>query len=64
MKVKIFDKGHELDLEEVINTFIKDREEEITIEDIKFSSSHFYSEEEQRDVYSFSAMIIYNDWKK
>lgn len=53
MKVKIFDFEHELDLEEAINDFISNKK----IIDIKFQISHFYDEREQ--LYSFSALIIY-----
>jgi len=44
MKVKVFDEGHEKDLEESINNFIK--ENNIDIIDIKFNSScSIYGEE-------------------
>lgn len=55
MKVKIFDEAHEKDLEEDINTFIKEKEPEII--DIKYSvSASVYSEEQ---IYCFSALIMY-----
>lgn len=55
MKVKVFDESHEKDLEEAINTYIK--ENEIEIIDIKFSvSSSIYAEEQ---IYCFSAMLMY-----
>ena len=53
MKVKIFDMDHELDLEEEINNFIKDKE----IVDIKYNVAIEAIGEEQ--IYCYSAMIIY-----
>lgn len=55
MKVKCFDFEHELDLEEAINKFL---ETGIEVTQILFSTSHFYALNAQ--VFSFSAMIIYN----
>lgn len=54
LKVKIFDFEHEKDLEEAINKFINT---EIKVVDIKYQVSHFFDNKEQ--LYSFSAMIIY-----
>ena len=54
MKVKVFDEGHEKDLEEAINKFILDEEPEII--DIKFSTAVAVSEEQ---IYCFSALIVY-----
>lgn len=54
MKVKVFDEGHEKDLEEVINQFILDEEPEII--DIKFSTAVAVSEEQ---IFCFSALIVY-----
>lgn len=54
MRVKVFDEGHEKDLEEAINNFIEDEEPEIL--DIKFSVSLAISEEQ---IYCFSALILY-----
>ncbi len=54
MKVKIFDEGHEADLENDINSFI-DEDKEII--DIKYSvSCSVYSEEQ---IYCYSALVIY-----
>lgn len=53
MKIKIFDEESELDLEEDINNFIKDKE----IIDIKYQVALSVFSEEQ--IYSFSALIIY-----
>ena len=54
MKVKVFDEGHEKDLEEAINRFIIEDEPEII--DIKFSTAVAVSEEQ---IYCFSALIVY-----
>lgn len=56
MKVKVFDEGHEKDLEIVINDFLNENDD-IEIIDIKFQSSVSVFSEEQ--VYCFSAMILY-----
>lgn len=53
MKVKVFDCGHEKDLEKNINEFIFDKE----VIDIKYQVSIATYGEEQ--LYCFSAMIIY-----
>ena len=54
MKVKVFDEGHEKDLEDDINNFIIDEEPEIF--DIKYSVALAISEEQ---IYCFSALILY-----
>lgn len=56
MKVKIFDEGHEKDLEVAINTFLKDLEGDVI--DIKYQVSVSVFSEEQ--IFCFSAMIIYD----
>ena len=55
MKVKVFDEGHESDLEKSINAFLSELEGEII--DIKFSVSASIFGEEQ--IYCFSALILY-----
>lgn len=55
MKVKIFDFEDEGDLEDAINNFLKELEEDVV--EIKYQVSSFPSGEEQ--IYCFSAMIIY-----
>ncbi len=55
MKVKVFDEGHEKDLEEAINKFIEENEPEIF--DIRFSVAMGVFSEEQ--IYCFSALILY-----
>lgn len=56
MKVKIFDEGHEKDLEVAINAFLKDLQGDVI--DIKYQVALGVFSEEQ--VYCFSAMIIYD----
>lgn len=53
MNVKVFDEGHEKDLENSINEFIVDK----NIVDIKFNVSVAVSGEEQ--IYCFSALVMY-----
>ena len=55
MKVKVIDEEHEKDLENSINSFIKDNN--VDIIDIKLSSSCSIYGEEQ--IYCFSALIMY-----
>ncbi|MFA5602363.1 MAG: sporulation protein Cse60 [Bacilli bacterium] len=55
MKVKIFDEGHEKDLEKSINDFISALEGEVI--DIKYQVGISVFSEEQ--IFCFSAMIIY-----
>ena len=57
MKVKVIDEEHEKDLENSINTFIKENNI-----DIKLSSScSIYSEEQ---IYCFTALIMYTEIKE
>ncbi|MFV0249433.1 MAG: sporulation protein Cse60 [Bacilli bacterium] len=56
IKVKIFDEGHESDLETAINDFIEQKKVEVI--DIKYQVAVSVFSEEQ--VFCFSAMIIYN----
>ena len=58
MKVKIFDETHEKDLEEKINDFLDELDEDEEIIDIKYEVSVSIFSEEQ--IYCFSAMIVYN----
>ena len=53
MKVKLFDEGHEKDLEDSINEFIVDKD----VFDIKYQVSIAISGEEQ--IYCFTAMVMY-----
>ena len=54
MKVKVFDEGHEKDLEDAINKFILEEDPEII--DIKFSSAVAVSEEQ---IYCFFFFFVY-----
>ena len=56
VQVKCFDEEHELDLEAVVNEFLKTLPYQSVV-DIKYSISHFSDTEGQ--VYSYSAMVIY-----
>lgn len=55
LKVKIFDEGHEKDLEKSVNIFLQNMHGEVI--DIKFSTAVSVFSEEQ--IYCFSAMILY-----
>lgn len=55
MKVKIFDEGHEKDLEVAVNDFLDDFDGDII--DIKYQTAVSVFSDEQ--VFCFSAMIIY-----
>lgn len=55
MKVKIFDEGHEKDLEIAINEFLDELEGDVI--DIKYQTAVSVFSEEQ--IFCFSAMIIY-----
>ena len=57
MKVKLFDEAHEKDLEEAMNDFLEELDEDQEVIDIKYSVSTSIFSEEQ--IYCFSAMIIY-----
>lgn len=57
MKVKLFDEAHEKDLEEAMNDFLEELDDDQEVIDIKYSVSTSVFSEEQ--IYCFSAMIIY-----
>lgn len=56
MQVKVFDESHEKDLENSVNSFLKEVDELL---DIKFSVAITAVGEEQ--IYCFTAMIIYRN---
>ncbi|MEG0026484.1 MAG: sporulation protein Cse60 [Bacilli bacterium] len=56
MKVKLFDEGHERDLEQALNKFLC--ENDIDVIEIKYQVALAVFSEEQ--IFCFSAMIIYN----
>lgn len=59
LKVKIFDEEHEIDLEEKINDFL------CTIDESQFKEIKYevacLDDEEEGQVYCFSAMIVYRE---
>ncbi|MEG1900320.1 MAG: sporulation protein Cse60 [Bacilli bacterium] len=57
IQVKIFDEGHEKDLESSINTFLEETKTELI--DIKYQVGVSLFGEEQ--IYCFSAMLIYKE---
>ena len=57
MKVKVFDEIHEKDLEDSINNFLNNLDDDKEIIDIKYQVSISMFSEEQ--IYCFRAMIIY-----
>ncbi len=57
MKVKVFDEAHEKDLEDKINNFLDELDEDKEVIDIKYEVSISVFSEEQ--IYCFSAMIVY-----
>ncbi len=56
MKVKVFDESHEKDLENSVNSFLKEVDDLL---DIKYSVAITAVGEEQ--IYCFTAMIIYRN---
>ena len=56
MKVKLFDESHEKDLENSVNSFLKEVDDLL---DIKYSVAITAVGEEQ--IYCFTAMIIYRN---
>ncbi|MDQ0272249.1 hypothetical protein J2S17_004141 [Cytobacillus purgationiresistens] len=57
IKVKLFDQEHEKDLERSMNRFLEKIEEKRLV-DIKYNIAAI-QEEEDEQIYCFSAMIIY-----
>ncbi|ULT56012.1 sporulation protein Cse60 [Neobacillus drentensis] len=58
IQVKLFDREHEKDLEKEMNRFLKDIEEQSLV-DIKYNVAAMTEEEEEEQIYCFTAMIIY-----
>jgi len=56
LKVKLFDEGHEIDLEDEINDFLKTVKELV---DIKYQVAIMYDMKTQ--IYCYSAMVIYKE---
>jgi hypothetical protein len=58
IQVKLFDREHEKDLEKEMNTFLKGIDEK-KLMDIKYNVAAITEDEEEEQIYCFSAMIIY-----
>ena len=58
IQVKLFDREHEKDLEKEMNRFLRDLDERKLV-DIKYDIAAMTEEEEEDQIYCFSAMIIY-----
>lgn len=58
IKVKLFDREHEKDLEWEMNRFLKEIDEQELI-DIKYNVAAMAEDDEEEQIYCFSAMIIY-----
>ncbi|MEH7181321.1 sporulation protein Cse60 [Neobacillus vireti] len=58
IQVKLFDREHEKDLEKEMNRFLKGIDEKKLV-DIKYNVAALPEEEEEEQIYCFSAMIIY-----
>lgn len=58
IQVKLFDREHEKDLEREMNRFLKGIDEKQLL-DIKYNVAAIPEEEEEEQIYCFSAMIIY-----
>ncbi|WP_066366856.1 sporulation protein Cse60 [Neobacillus fumarioli] len=58
IQVKLFDLEHEKDLEKEMNRFLKGLDEKSLL-DIKYNVAAFPEEEEEEQIYCFSAMVIY-----
>lgn len=58
IQVKLFDREHEKDLEKEMNRFLKGLDEKKLL-DIKYNVAAMTEDEEEDQIYCFSAMIIY-----
>lgn len=58
IKVKLFDREHEKDLEKEMNRFLKGLDEKSLL-DIKYNVAAFPEEDDEEQIYCFSAMVIY-----
>ncbi len=58
IKVKLFDREHEKDLEQDMNHFLKGLDEKKLI-DIKYNVAAMAEEDEEEQIYCFTAMVIY-----
>jgi hypothetical protein len=58
IQVKLFDREHEKDLEREMNRFLKSLDEKKLL-DIKYNVAAMTEDEEEEQIYCFSAMIIF-----
>ncbi|PLS02013.1 sporulation protein Cse60 [Neobacillus cucumis] len=58
IQVKLFDREHEKDLEKEMNGFLKGLDDQCLV-DIKYNVAAMTEEEEEEQIYCFTAMIIY-----
>ncbi len=59
LKVALFDEEHEKDLEEEINEFLEDLEEN-QVRDIKYNVA-ILTDEDGEQIYCYSALVIYRE---
>ncbi len=62
MMVKLFDEENEMDLEMEMNLFFQ-KNPNIEIVKIDYSTSHFITHENEQ-IYSFSALVVYDKKRK
>lgn len=61
LKIKVYDFGDECTLETQLNYLMEELEQNgQEVIDIKYSTSHFF-DENQEQVYSFSALVMYDN---
>jgi hypothetical protein len=60
IQVKLFDREHEKDLEREMNFFLRGMDEKKLL-DIKYNVAALPEDEEEEQIYCFSAMIIYRN---
>ncbi|WP_409251711.1 sporulation protein Cse60 [Bacillus sp. SCS-153A] len=58
IQVKVFDYEHEKDLERDMNSFLKSVDED-SIVDIKYHVAAMPEDDDDEQIYCFSAMIVY-----
>ncbi|RSD27784.1 sporulation protein Cse60 [Mesobacillus subterraneus] len=58
IQVRVFDHEHEKDLEQEMNRFLEKLDEKKLL-DIKYNVAVVPEEEEEEQIYCFSAMIVY-----
>ncbi len=58
IQVRVFDHEHEKDLEQDMNVFLEKLDEKKLV-DIKYNVAVISEEEEEEQIYCFSAMVVY-----